>query len=218
MARSKFGLGGLVAVTGLLASACLFSSPSALSVVRDATGRALDSDSMHFELSTSIEGDISTAEAEEFAVKGHGAFDSDAERSVFSFETNEFGIAIRQVDGFAYIRSSDEDGWTKFDADEFEGIAEAFAPLFDPHALLEELGIDPTNAKHEGSDEIRGKKAERYSLEVPTRDYDQAVDSFFRSSETRRSGSGSARTNCRTGSSSNRTTRTSATAATCSCA
>ena len=178
MSKRVVGLTFALIAVAAVSSSCLFSSRSAITAVRDATGRALDADSVHFEITTSIEG-ATSAEAEEFQVKAHGASDPESERSVFVFETYGITMELRRVGEFIYTRIDEDSEWLKVAADEFPDFDDLFMPLFDPYALLEGLGLDPASAKEVGSDEIQGNKAKRYSIDVPARDYDDEIVGFI---------------------------------------
>ena len=177
--RRTFFFLNVVLAAAWLSSGCWFSSPSALSLVTGATDKALESRSVHFEIDVSIEGLADQDDAEAAAFHARGAVDPKNERSLFIVESFGMALEMRVVDGVAYMLIDEDGGWMKFDEDEMGLIEDLFMPLFDPYSLLEELGVDPSDAKHEGSGDVRGKKAERYTITVPPRDVDQDIEAFM---------------------------------------
>lgn len=168
----------ILLIAGAVGAGCLFSSPSAGSLVSRATGKALDADTVHFELSVAVEGDIDANESDFVNMSAHGGVDSANETSVFVFESADFELEVRTLGEVTYIGAAG-DSWVELETSQFLELSEFFGPLFDPYALLNELGIDPASVTREGADEVRGKKAERFSIEVPARKYDQDVEGFL---------------------------------------
>ncbi len=173
------GVGLALLVAGLVSSACWFSSPSAAALVDRATGKALAAETLRFELSVSVEGDIEEEDADLAEVTLHGLIDSTNEASELVIGILGAPITVRTVGDFTYVRFDDLGKWMKMPTDEFVEFGDILAPLFDPYGLLDELGVDASNVEHEGSEEIRGRKAERFSIEVPVREFDQDVEDLL---------------------------------------
>ncbi len=179
MIRQRLFVLPVLILAGVVASSCFFSARSPLSSIEGATGKALGADTVHFELSTSFEGLDDQSDADFFKVEAHGAFDATTNDSYLVIGAAGLDFEMRRIGKETFVRIYG-DNWFKFEEDEASLFDSLYMPFFDPYELLKNLGVDPADVKHEGSETIRGKSAEQYSLTVSARDIDEdLVESFL---------------------------------------
>lgn len=162
--RSRFLLAIPLAATALL-SACSAGTPvSAAAALFSATDRATGVDSVAFEMTMTGEG---PGAAGDFSLSARGAIDSEARRAWVHMEakdSEEIAFEWRIIDDTSFIKAGGE-LWiempaTLFEEDMFDGLA----PLRDPLAPFEELRDFDSEVTRGGTEEVRGRKAERYSV------------------------------------------------------
>ncbi|MGE0599218.1 MAG: hypothetical protein AB7J35_07765 [Dehalococcoidia bacterium] len=177
MIRQRLFVLPILLVANVLASSCFFGARSPLSSIEGATGKALDADSVRFEISTSING-LDDADAALYELKAHGGVDQTADESFFAVDVPGSSLEMRRF-GNTTNTHVGADSWFKFEADSGDVFEDLYMPFFDPYELLKDLGVDPANVKDEGPEEVRGEKAERFSLTIESRDIDEDVVESF---------------------------------------
>ncbi|MGE3073553.1 MAG: hypothetical protein AB7N24_05625 [Dehalococcoidia bacterium] len=177
MIRQRLFVLPLLLVVGVFASSCLFGARSPLSNIEGATGKALDADSVQFEISTTLDG-LNEADATNFQFEARGGVDRTADESFFAVDLMGSPLEMRRFGDITYTRVG-SGGWFKFEDGAEDDFADLFMPFFDPYELLKDLGVDPADVKDEGPEDVRGEQAERFSLTIESRDIDEDVVESF---------------------------------------
>lgn len=159
--RSRFLPLMCLAVLAMMAlSGCSGRLPSAAAIVQAASEKASSVSSVHFEMSVTIDG---VEGAEEYELSGRGAIDSAGRRAWMVIESMGLSVEWRIVDDASFARFGDE-LWFEAAADFADDWFEHNAPISDPFAPIVEVGAARGNIVHTGTEELRGRKAERYSV------------------------------------------------------
>lgn len=150
----------------VLLTGCNGNLPSAGAIVKAASEKASRVDSVAFEMSVTIDG---VEDADEYEVSGRGAIDVGSRRAWMAIESMGFSLEWRVIDDVSYVKFGEE-RWIEGPAEVTDGWFEDLGPISDPFAPIEEVGASRGNITHTGTEEVRGRKAERYSVTLDPED------------------------------------------------
>jgi hypothetical protein len=166
MKRVSVSTLGLLLSVAWFGSSCASGSPAASATVRTAAEKALDTSSIGYTFESGVQGTTDEVIAERFRFTGRGATNAGGDLHRAVYDDSDTWRETRQIDGQTFLRDT-RGQWYGLDSREWDHYRKLFVPLFDPYTVLDSIAREAGSAKHEGSEEVHGQRAERYSLGVP---------------------------------------------------